>query len=475
MKKSFFDKCWLGVAGLLLAATAGCSRGGDDPKSPPDPVPSQGSEHFDSLNQRLANIEAQLTSLSNVSPDADGRLKTIEQKIGDKATWPKNLPAAEALRKELEQLVNGMSPMAQDSVVARLLRTRWAVRAIWTLCKADGGGQEQSGDMAEELQAVLEAEPESGPDHIRKELEQVIGLAEKVAHKAARQRALKAGEDAINGKGTDPVDAWEELQRFTAGDQEASTVRDKLKRTLAVLEIASRCRDLKTQRGRIPADSDEVTRQASLTRLYEAAVRYRLDVLLGQPDCAADLGDLNKIIAKLGEELRSLAKAQQDRQDALLRQYQKWALTQITEFDRWNYDRVLEDVKSTYAQMKVAETPLRWQLLEAFPSVRELLAERIDAEIPNGEMTSELQKQIYDKVAHLTHWSYATELAYRTTRDAMVKYLAPIDERLLDRPVQQLFSKSYTQSWAKLEGRDDQLFVAQQAAVVVKRGLADMK
>ena len=198
-------------------------------------------------------------------------------------------------------------------------------------------------------------------------------------------------------------------------------------------------------------------------------------MLLGQPDCAADLGVLNKIIAKLGEELRSLAKAQQDRQDALLRQYQKWALTQITEFDRWNYDRVLEDVKSTYAQMKVAETPLRWQLLEAFPSVRELLAERIDAEIPNGEMTSELQKQIYDKVAHLTHWSYATELAYRTTRDAMVKYLAPIDERLLDRPVQQLFSKSYTQSWAKLEGRDDQLFVAQQAAVVVKRGLADMK
>ncbi len=156
-----------------------------------------------------------------------------------------------------------------------------------------------------------------------------------------------------------------------------------------------------------------------------------------------------------------------------MRQYQKWALDQIAEFDKWDYDRVLKDVKETYAKMKTADEPLRWELLEVFPSLRTQLAKDIDLEIPKGEISTELQKKIYEKVYGKMRWSNAEELAYGATREAMVKFLAPIDEHLLDRPVQQLFGKSYSRGWTRLEGRDDQLFVAQQAAVVVKRGLAD--
>lgn len=462
MDKNAFEGYELVTVGLLLVLAAGCSRSVGESRTPDAPS---------MFGEQLSSIEAKLIALSGVSEDSDNRLKAIEQRISDKTNWPKDLDAAVSLRTKVQQVINGMSPLAQDFATARLLPLRWAVRAIWILRKADVGAEDQSDVIADELQAVLEAEPEAGVSALREELEQALHRADKLA----RQRALQTGKDAMAGKGN-AASALEELQRFTNDDdQEVAAACAELRRTSAEREITAHCQELKTRLGRIAAVNDEVTRQAGLSRLYESAVGYRIDLLMTQPDLPADQKELNGVIAELGEKLRTLVKSQQDRQDALLRQYQRWALVQIGDFDRWSYDRVLEDVKSTYAQMRAAEKPLRWQLLEVFPTVRELLAEKIDAQLPAGEISAELQRQIYDKVAHLTHWSYASELAYRATRDAVVKYLAPIDERLLDRPVQQLFNKSYAQGWAKLEGRDDQLFIAQQAAVVVKRGLADMK
>ena len=56
----------------------------------------------------------------------------------------------------------------------------------------------------------------------------------------------------------------------------------------------------------------------------------------------------------------------------------------------------------------------------------------------------------------------------------MVKFLLPIQPNLLDPPLAQLYQQAFSKGWQKLEGREDQLFVAQQSAIVLKKNLEEV-
>jgi hypothetical protein len=58
-------------------------------------------------------------------------------------------------------------------------------------------------------------------------------------------------------------------------------------------------------------------------------------------------------------------------------------------------------------------------------------------------------------------WKNADELAKIVTRDAIVKYLLPIDERYLDMMVGKLFAKLYDDNIIPLQGTEHHLYVAQ--------------
>ena len=68
------------------------------------------------------------------------------------------------------------------------------------------------------------------------------------------------------------------------------------------------------------------------------------------------------------------------------------------------------------------------------------------------------------------HWyklhKYIADKYYKEVRDAMVDDLLPIRSGLLRRGVASLFSKAWAEGWKTLSGREDQTYVAEQAAVV---------
>jgi hypothetical protein len=95
------------------------------------------------------------------------------------------------------------------------------------------------------------------------------------------------------------------------------------------------------------------------------------------------------------------------------------------------------------------------------------------SQLQGATLTAETQQAIYRAAARTTGWraNIDQEIAYRTTRDGMVRFLLPINTGLLEPPVAQLYHKAFQKGWSKLEGRPDQLYVAQQSAVVQKKGL----
>jgi hypothetical protein len=86
------------------------------------------------------------------------------------------------------------------------------------------------------------------------------------------------------------------------------------------------------------------------------------------------------------------------------------------------------------------------------------------------------QKEIYLTAYRRIGWknSIHREIAFRTTRDGMVKFLLPINVNLLELPVAQLYHKAFSRGWEKLNDREDQLYVAEQSAVVRKKGLEEL-
>ena len=56
----------------------------------------------------------------------------------------------------------------------------------------------------------------------------------------------------------------------------------------------------------------------------------------------------------------------------------------------------------------------------------------------------------------------------------MVNQLIEISANHLDVPVAQLYQKAFQKGWERLDGRDDQLHVAQKSATTVKKLPEDM-
>ncbi len=90
-------------------------------------------------------------------------------------------------------------------------------------------------------------------------------------------------------------------------------------------------------------------------------------------------------------------------------------------------------------------------------------------------LTAAKKKEIYNEAWGSVSWknNVDTEIAYRATRDGMIKFLLPIQAHLLDPPVAQLYQQAFSKGWQKLEGREDQLFVAKQSATVHKKTLEE--
>ncbi|MFM7152453.1 MAG: hypothetical protein ACKO23_21710, partial [Gemmataceae bacterium] len=227
---------------------------------------------------------------------------------------------------------------------------------------------------------------------------------------------------------------------------------------------------------------DDRTRQVSLLAIQEGILRLLVDLELEEASPKDVVNKARELVAQCEKDLLALASKQQDQNAKKMRRYQAWALEQIRQFDGpkgWYYDLTLPWVEGHLKNFRDASDDEEWVAFRVFPSMKELVQELVGvdlSEMKGAMLTADKRKEIYKEAWRTVGWknNLPTEMAYRATRDGMVKFLLPIQPNLLDPPVAQLFQQAFAKGWQKLEGRDDQLFVAQQAAVVPKKTVEEI-
>jgi hypothetical protein len=425
------------------------------------------------LSDELASTtKRQSALLEKVFGDTDAieaKLDEFKSKLDDPATWPADAAEADRLVNELRSLIDGIPPLAQEHFLPRINPIRWSVEALWVARHRDDESGDDVDDRMTACQSLLDDQPTNASEAIVKLLSNLRDEADA----AAKAEAVKTAETSLDsGAGIEA--AWSALESYD--DIEIIKLRLALRAKLLAKQIRDRAKSLREQLDRATKLPDETLRRVGVTRIYESAVAMKVDFLLAdEPGGEAVAEHLDPLIHDAERALTRLADDQREVDAARIRSYQSWALEQIQQCERWYYDGAVADFEEKFGLFKSPRDVVLWELLGLFPTVRALLAEKTQVAINGNALTAEQQTAIYNKVYGKVSWKYVDDLAFRTTREALVKYLGPIDERYLDPPVLQLYNKAFQRGWTKLDGRDDQLYVAKQAARIEKRSPSNPK
>jgi len=389
----------------------------------------------------------------------DAELVKFQAILNDQISWPKTSEEANKLRERLVVFVKQMPPLAQEHFLPMLIPIRWSVEALGV---ANQNGGEEMGDRLIACEALLENAPDDAPEaivHLLQELHNTAAAATQVEAVEMAEKSLETG----NGV----EEAWSALETYT--DDEIKSLRERLRAKLVDVQVKDRASGLRAQLDLALRSSDSTLRRVGVTRVYEAVVSMKLDSLAQPTSADAVSKYLDPVIHDAEAALTKLANVQQKADAKRLREYQRWALSQIQQCERWFYDLAIAEIKEKFSSFEEPEESVTWELLRVLPDVRSLMAEKTNVEISGPVLSPEQQAAIYKAAYGKVSWHHAEELAYRATRDATVKFLGPIDERYLDPPVLRLYNKAFERAWSKLEGRDEQMYIAEQAAQIVKR------
>ena len=386
---------------------------------------------------RIAAIEATTqqqteilsAALGNVlpvkmSPDWERRLEELEAKVADQSLWPGNTSQAKEFVDELSQLISELTPLSESNYFPRISLVRWAAVAFDALHRNPESG-EPLDNLAEQIRAIADNTPED----IAPDLERRLRLtADNWANRAEAQlleATIQQAQDFLTGidaAGQETLatqasinEVYETLGFYETHPQRGEIIRSlrtKLQRHLTIREAQSRAAALTAQWAntkKLAASQTDVYETAASILLHEAASARAALVLQGiwQP-----------IFDKLEGEIRDAMDA---RKDEAWRRYQKWALEEIIKFQKKH----------------------------------EAIADR----------ASENARYFYPDSGG---WN---DERFREVQDAMVTYLLPINQALLDPPVLKRFHREFDSGWNRLDGRKEQTRVAEASARTSKRTL----
>lgn len=440
------------------------------------------------IGQRIEGLRGKIEEARQVSGGLKADYLSKEQKLAldkieihisdDVQAWPKSSAEAMELLDDHVKLMKSMDSATQLANLPRLLKTRWAVKTFCTIIQAESVALEQAPELQDGLDSLLADEPDDIPKKLHEQVDRTHRELEERLNRFQRDEAIRLAKDAIAGNGN-PSAAYEGLANIK--DDEAKSLRDQLKRLAQEKvyseKIALLRQTLATSKG---LDNDRL-RQAGIARVQDAAINVLLDLQneTSVPKSENAIVDTRTLIEVCQKSLEEIGKRQLEDFARKQRDYQRWALEEIQRFDSvkgWHYDAALDRIDRALKSFGNPQKEFTWDLLVEFPSTKEVLSRTVGvdlAEVEGGRLTIAAQKKIYTAAAATIGWKKDVniELAYLATREAMIKWLSPINISLLDPPVAQLYQKAHMKGWEKLEGRDDQLEVAKAAARVVKKSL----
>jgi hypothetical protein len=459
----------LTILGLMSSSLVGCQ-----PTSTPTGPSGSNSP---ALEERISALEkavdrqSQLLSRSVGDPvEFGGRLTEIEKDLADQSKWPTTKEGADGFSKRVDTAEQDAPIQLGTQWSVRLARLKWAAAVFLMHYQPTEEDPAAIRERLDDLRIVSEERPAGIPEELTRWADDKYHALEGAANEKQRQVVQSARETDVRKADAAQIEsALLQLQQFDEANDEKNKVAQKKLRVGLIEKLSmQRKESLANQLKRAKQIKNLSLRQTAVTRLYETANAELVDLILQDDDFDPTTSPLQAILSDAEGQLKDFASQQEDRTSRQVREYQRWALGQIVKCDQSSFDAVTTDIKTRFASFKTPADVVVWQYLAEFPEVRNLLSEKTGVEMPNEKLSIDQQKGVFTAVNTLTGWKYVDDLAYRGVSSAMVKFLAPIDERLLDPPVAQLFQKSFQEAWSKLEGRPEQLSVAQQATKVKK-------
>jgi hypothetical protein len=425
--------------------------------------------------QRIVGLLGDLKASGRVdelSADQDAELKSLEGILGDQKRLSTTIAEAEMLRSRCDHLIRDTRPGVQLEAAPRLLPVRWGVEAVSIARQEHQKLRENPAELAESLSSLLERKPENGQRHLEDLVRDLLKRATETAGRKTRELAVLRAMDAVLW----PKDvqklagALDGLEGLTGPG--VDRIRGALRYWIVGIGRRQRISELEHSFKQSKGLEENRLRQAALAKVQDAAISVLLDWETEQPRPEASLKHVRALIEGCRESLDEIARAEQREAAKKVCEYQRWALEQISRFNKWEYDAVLPRIEKFLKELGGSTGENEWELLGVFPEMTKgVTRDRLGidlSEVEDSILPLEKQKQIYRE-----HWKNAihTELAYGSTREAMIAFLQPIIASYLDPPVAQLYQQAFAKGCEKLEGRPDQLEVAKAAVRVAKKPL----
>ena len=365
---------------------------------------------------------------AKMSPEWEGRLEGLEAIVADPDAWPKDASQAEKFMGTLSELISELSPLSESTYFSKLSLVRWAGVAFDGLYRTPVS-DEPLDNLAEQLRTIADAKPEGDVADLDQRLRET---ADEFTNKAEAQfieeiiqeaRTYLTSENTAKQHSLDKDARIGEVHEILGVYENHSQRGDEIKELRKKLQRHTAIRDAQSQAAALTEQwhmaKSLTTSQATV---YEAAVNMLLYEVATARAFLALQGLRQPIYKSLEDELRGAVEAIQDE---TRRGYQKWALEQILRFER-RYSAIAD---------KAAQ----------------------DAKIFSIDNDG---------------WS---DERFLEVQEAMVFFLLPIDQALLDLPVLKRYQREFDEGWSRLDGRAEQTNVAVASSDTPKRTFYNVK
>ena len=443
------------------------------------------------LLESLATEQKAIKSM--VPSDSLKMISEILERVKDITKRPKTENDIETERKNLQAVFSKLHPLAAPLVMVDISKANWALEALFILDKYKNISDEVLSDAEDVLGALIERNTFEDFKDLKIELENLLKNIETKNLEYTETKVLKKAKNALN-EGKNLESAYASLENYENASEKAKVLRKNIRQKVLENSLIEQLGKIEKQLDKTKLIKNPKVKINSLGNILENLAKIQVDL-----ETEEDWSNVSKeIVARVkqlsadGEkeiENITLEKEKEKEKEYLtkLRKYQEWALGQIELFydkkEGWNYDNTLRWVRVKLTEFKNPKGDSQFTLaFEVSPGLKTLIEKKLNISLEgtikknNWSLSKEKQTEIYEKAAATVGWNQNIdiEIAYMIHRDAMVKFLLPIQTHLLELPLQERFNRAFQEGLKKLEGREeDVLFLSVESIKVQKKTLND--
>lgn len=403
-------------------------------------------------------------TVNSTSINAPKALEKFLENLSDlKEEEIKSFDDLSATRDKISSAVNQLPAPRRQALADQIALAEWSLNALDLLSE-----ETLSSELISQIilaQTLTESVPLSVPSGLEATVQK---RAETLTDRAEKQIAQLAEANPIADLESLREGALLANVMAQAGLLEDPTAANRLEILLQVTEWENNMNQLKRETYGSKEEFDLA--QYNLVEEGSAVVELAVNLKVKLP---------SGFIPSLHNYSKSLAEEQRHAQEKIRADYQIWAIGQIEEANKMIADTGADNISKWLKEAEDHPKNEYFQLLnyakeDRAPKFRKELLTSANKE---GASTTTVNRYslpiIVKSLRGMTSWKGQSEMAKALTADALLLYLMPVDEALLDRPVAALYSEAFQKAWNYLEGTDYRMEVAKEGVAISRKQLSE--